>query len=129
MDIFLGAEIEGPASAKWFELQKEFSVSLNAIKEMDYGPTLRSIGIVSIIMRPQFFEDGGYTERRYYSRKKCEADIRLRLNYHDFTFSDYDARRGMYISHILEAVHIAGEKAGCDFDLEKLLFDIKHILK
>ena len=79
MEIFLGAEIEGPATSKWFDLQKEFSELLGELKDENYGDSLTSIGIITILMHPEFFEGEGYKERRYYSRKNKEADIRLRI--------------------------------------------------
>ena len=129
MEIFLGAETEGPATRKWFDLQKEFSVLLAEIKDEDYGDSLTSIGIISIIMHPEYFDGDGYKERKYYSRKKKEADIRLRINYTDFVNASKETRKGIYISHILEAITIAGNKAGDGFDLSRLLLDVKRLLK
>ena len=129
MEIFLGAEIEGPATSKWFDLQKEFSVLLGELKDENYGDSLTSIGIISILMHPEYFEGEGYKERRYYSRKNKEADIRLRINYTDFVNSNNETRKGIYISHILEAITIAGNKAGDGFDLNRLLFDVQRLLK
>ena len=69
MEIFLGAEIEGPAAGKWFVLQKEFSRSLLSIEDRCYGDDLLSIGVISIVMRDKYFEQGGYKERLYYNKK------------------------------------------------------------
>lgn len=129
MEIFLGAEIEGPATSKWFDLQKEFSELLGELKDESYGDSLTSIGIISIFMHPEYFEGEGYKERRYYSRKNKEADIRLRINYTDFVNANKEIRKGIYISHILEAITIAGNKAGDGFDLNRLLFDVQRLLK
>ena len=129
MEIFLGAEIEGPATSKWFDLQKEFSELLAELKDENYGDSLTSIGIISILMHPEYFEGEGYKERRYYSRKNKEADIRLRINYTDFVNANKETRKGIYISHILEAITIAGNKAGDGFDIERLLFDVQRLLK
>ena len=129
MEIFLGAEIEGPATSKWFDLQKEFSELLEELKDENYGDSLTSIGIISILMHPEYFEGEGYKERRYYSRKNKEADIRLRINYTDFVNANNETRKGIYISHILEAITIAGNKAGDGFDLNRLLFDVQRLLK
>ena len=129
MEIFLGAEIEGPATSKWFDLQKEFSELLGELKDENYGDSLTSIGIISILMHPEYFEGEGYKERRYYSRKNKEADIRLRINYSDFVNANNETRKGIYISHILEAITIAGNKAGDGFDLNRLLFDVQRLLK
>ena len=129
MEIFLGAEIEGPATSKWFDLQKEFSELLGELKDESYGDSLTSIGIISILMHPEYFEGEGYKERRYYSRKNKEADIRLRINYTDFVNANKEIRKAIYISHILEAITIAGNKAGDGFDLNRLLFDVQRLLK
>lgn len=129
MEIFLGAEIEGPASSKWFDLQKEFSELLGELNDKNYGDSLTSIGIITILMHPEYFEGEGYKERRYYSRKNKEADIRLRINYTDFVNANKETRKGIYISHILEAITIAGNKAGDGFDLNRLLFDVQRLLK
>ena len=129
MEIFLGAEIEGPATSKWFDLQKEFSGLLGELKDENYGDSLTSIGIISILMHPEYFEGEGYKERRYYPRKNKEADIRLQINYTDFVNANKETRKGIYISHILEAITIAGNKAGDGFDLNRLLFDVQRLLK
>ena len=129
MEIFLGAEIEGPATSKWFELQKEFSQLLLAIKDIDYGITLTRISIISIIMRPEFFQEGGYKERRYFSKKAKEADIRLRMNYSEFITARTEQRKKIYVAHILEAIFIAGKKAGEEFNVDRLLHDVEHILR
>ena len=129
MDIFLGAEIEGSATSKWFELQKEFSELLLELKNKNYGLELKYIGIISIIMRTNYYEEGGYKERSYYSKKRKEADIRLRLDYVDFVKASKEERKQIYIEHILEAIRIAGEKAGKMFETDRLLNDVENLLK
>lgn len=128
MEIVLSAETEGPAASKWFELQKEFSPLLSQVSMANYGESLTSIGIITILMREEFFEDGGYKERRYYNKKRKEADIRLRLNYVDFLRANKERQREIYTAHILECIRIAGENAGRDFELERLLSDVKQLL-
>ena len=128
MEIFLGAETEGPAAGKWFVLQKEFSRLLLDIKGKTYGDNLSSIGVISIIMRDKYFEHGGYKERAYYNSKKKEADVRLRLDYNKFIRSNDVERKEMYIEHILTCIQIAGKKAGNAFDVDQLLFDVKNLL-
>lgn len=129
MEIFLGAESEGPATSKWFILQKEFTPLLKPLKSNNYGDALTNIGIISILLRDQYFEGGGYKERRYYSKKNKEADIRIKMDYHKFLRANSEAARKMYIEHILESISIAGKKAGKGFDLDRLLFDVQNLLK
>lgn len=128
MDIFLSAEIEGPITNKWFNLQKIFSEKLRKINDRNYGDNLTSIAVISILMREQFFEDGGYKERKYYSVKRKEADIRLRIDYKDFMKASAEKREMIYRNHILESIQIAGEKAGKGFDTKRLLSDVEKIL-
>ena len=128
MRIILGAETEGPAASKWFELQKEFTPLLFRLENNNYGMSLDEIHIISIIMRPNFFTDGAYQERKYYSKKTKSADIRLRINYIDFWRATNNERREIYITHILQSISIAGLKAGNSFKLDLLLSDVKRIL-
>ena len=128
MEIFLSAEIAGAAHGKWFLLQKEFTPLLKTLESKNYGETLTSIGIITILMPDQYFEDSGYKERRYYSKKTREADIRLRISYNAFLNATSEEARKIYADHILQSIRIAGEKAGKEFDLERLIGDVQALL-
>ena len=127
MDIFLGAETEGAAGDKWFWTQKEIAPLFKKLNEKDYGENLKSIGIISIIMRYEIFENG-WKERRYFSRENKDADIRLRIDYKKFVRAKEKERKKIYMDHILEAIRIAGTKAGKEFDTERLLSDVKNVV-
>lgn len=129
MKIFLGAETDSLAGSKWFVIQKEFSPLLRSLINNDYGENLKNISIISILLSDKYLEDGGYRERKYYSRKEKSADIRLRLDHKKFIRANEMERREMYFNHILLAIRIAGEKAGPKFDLERLLSDVNAVLK
>lgn len=129
MNIFLGAELEGAADSRWFALQKEFKEKLLPLQNNNYGDELIHIGIISIIMREEFFVDGAYKERKYISRKNKEADIRLRIDYKKFVKSSNETRRQIYIEHIIESIRIAGNKAGKSFDTERLVNDVIELLE
>lgn len=128
METFLSAETESKAASKWFELQKKFSLVLLELKEKNYGEDLICIGIISILLPDEYFEDGAYKERRYYNKKRKAADIRLRINHKEFVKANKEKRKRMYIDHILDSIRAAGEKAGTGFDLERLLLDVERIL-
>ena len=129
MKIFLSAETEGPAANKWFLLQKEFTPLLQSLNEKTYGETLNSIGIISILLRNKYLEDGWHKERKYYSKKNKEADIRIKMDYQKFLRANNAEARKMYVDHILESISIAGQKAGNDFNLEQLLLDVQKVLE
>ena len=128
MKIFLGAELEGAAGNKWFVLQKEFNKKLLSLDNKNYGDELIHIGIISIIMREEFFVDGAYKERRHINRKTKTTDIRLRIDYNKFVKSSNETRRQLYIEHITEAIRISGEKAGKTFETERLIEDVLVLL-
>ena len=129
MEIFLSAETEGPAASKWFALQKEFMPLLKTLEQNDYGESLISIGIISILLREKYLEDGWHKERKYYSKKNRDADIRLKIDYAAFLRADEESTRNMFIEHILESISIAGKKAGKEFDVDRLLSDVRNLLK
>ena len=129
MDIFLSAETEGPAASKWFVLQKEFTPLLKSLSEKSYGEDLTSIGIISILLRDKYLGDDWHRERKYYSKKNKEADIRLKMDYQKFLRASPEDARKMYIEHILDSISIAGKKAGKGFNLEHLLSDVREVLK
>ena len=128
MDIFLSAEAEGPATGKWFVLQKDFSAALSCLKSRHYGDDLISIAIISILMRDEFFAGGCYKERVYYSRKRKDADVRLRIDYNAFIKASKENQKEIYIDHILESIRVAGSKAGPLFQTERLVTDVKELL-
>ena len=128
MEIFLSAEAEGPATSKWFILQKEFASALAQLKHRHYGDDLTSIGIISILMRDEFFVGGGYKERTHYSRKRKDADIRLRIDYQTFIKASKEMQKEIYLNHIVESIRIAGKKAGPAFQTEQLVADVRILL-
>ena len=128
MKIFLSAELEGAASSKWFELQKEFTPILSKINDRDYGDGLVSIAIISIIMRNEFFENNAYKERVFYDKKNKEADVRLKIDYKKFVKADKDERKKIYINHIIDSIHSLKYKVYSEFNFEQLIFDIENLL-
>lgn len=129
MKIFLSAEIEGPVTSRWFAIQREFSMALAQLEHRHYGDELISIGIISILMREEFFADGAYKERIYYSKKRKDADVRLRIDYYSFLKASKEKRKEIYIDHILESIRSVGRKAGPAFQIEQLVEDVKSLLE
>ena len=128
MDIFLSAELDSLASSRWFPLQKEFRRKLSCLEQKFYGDELTSVAIISIIMDPKYFEDGGYKERILYRRRTSEADVRLRIPWKEFVFSKPDLRRKIYINHILESIEVLRTRVGSQFKLDELKKDIYLLL-
>lgn len=131
MKIFLGSETEGRADSLLLPIRNTVNTLLDAIREKQYGNALLDIGIISIIMKDEMYDSGGYPERKYYSKIKREADIRLRLNYKIFCNAKPDERMEIYKKHVWKAFIIAADKAksvDCNFEKNRLLSDVKKIL-
>ncbi len=131
MKIFLGSETEGRADGLLLPIRNAVNTLLDVIREKQYGNALLDIGVISIIMKDEMYDSGGYPERKYYSKIKREADIRLRLNYKIFCNAKPHERMEIYKKHVWRAFAIAASKAKSaddNFEENKLLSDVKQAL-
>lgn len=128
MRFFLSAETTAPASTYWFALRAQVYPELLKLENRFYGQGLTKVGIISIILPDHFFEDGGYRERRLYSQKNKEADIRIRLDYNSFIRAKPIERKKMYINHIICSLKSIEQKLDKNFEFEKMIADISEVL-
>ena len=63
-------------------------------------------------------------ERVKFSKKNKDADIRLRIDYHDFLNGDLQKKKELLLENIIESVRALGLKVKKDFDSAKLERDI-----
>lgn len=129
MEFFLSAELYGKAGCLWRLLAQEFQKKLDCLADKTYGEELVDIGIISIIMPEEFFEDNGYPERKLFKRKTKEADIRLRINYKKFICSSPDQRRQMYIDHIIQSLETLRHKVSKDYKFDDLINDVTELIQ
>ena len=128
MKFFLGAETYAPAQNYWMEARRIIEPQLEKLSSSSYGDGLSSIAIISIILPDQFFEHGGYKERRLYKRKSGEADIRLRIDFKQFIRAKPEQRLDLYARHIIECVQTLNGKLSRDFHFDVLLSDLLSVL-
>lgn len=128
MDFFLSCEGYAPGTTFWEPLEKEFSERLLELKNSFYGAELASVAIISIILPQEFFSEGGYRERSLFHRKACEADVRLRMDFHAFVYATPERRREMYKQNILDALMTLKRKVSKGYDFERLLSDVTTVL-
>ena len=102
MHVFLGLEGYLGAGSKWRQITSELEPMINdVIGEMTH-PVFDTIAVISVIMPEEFLND--YKERDYLSRKNRYADIRLHVNWKDFTFSSEQKRSRLYVEHLLTSI-------------------------
>ncbi len=128
MEIFLSAECQSLGGDLFSRMQNIVQKGMLALKRKDYGAELNDIGIITILLQETYFEDGGYPERRYFSRKNHYADIRLRMDLHKFLVSSPTVRYQLYCDHIIASVETLRRKVSKEFQFEQLLLDIKGVL-
>lgn len=128
MHFFLSAETIAPAASKWVTTNQIIEPQMKQLQDNYYGPGLNSIAIISIILPEEYFDEGGYKERRLYKRKSEEADIRLRLDYHSFLRASDVQRLRLYSQHIIASIATLNGKMDRSFSFEKLIEDVKSVL-
>ena len=128
MKIFLSAECESLGGDLFGRMQNIVQEGMLTLKEKEYGTELTNISIITILLQEKYFEDGGYPERRYFSRKNHYADIRLRMDLHRFLVSSPTVRYQLYCDHIIASVETLRRKVSKEFQFEQLLLDIKDVL-
>ena len=102
MRIFLGLEGYLGAGSKWQKITSELEPMINnGVGELTH-PVFDSIGVISIIMPEEYLD--AYKERDYLSRKNRYADIRLHVNWKEFTCSSEQKRSRLYVEHLLDSI-------------------------
>ena len=129
MKMFLGAETAAPAGDLWFQLRAQIWPELKALQNRNYGPDIETIGIISIILPREYYDEGCYKERRLIRRKTKEADIRLRIDFEAFVRAKPEERFGIYADHLLNAFRVLEGRVSSSFDLPRLLSDVSEILE
>ena len=64
-----------------------------------------------------------------FSKKNKDADIRMRIDYHDFLNGDLQKKKELLLENIIESVRALGQKVKKDFDSTKLERDIIELFK
>lgn len=128
MVIFLSAELYGKADSLWSNLERKYQRRLDALQNKTYGEELDHISIISIIMPEEFFEDGGWPERKLFKRKTKEADIRLRIDYKSFIRAKPEQREQIYKEHIIQSIETLRHKVSKAYKFDELIHDVTELL-
>ena len=98
------------------------------VRARNYGDELTHIYIISIILPPEYFTDGGFKERKIFFRKTHDADIRLRIDYHSFVYAKPDKRREIYKQHIIDSIMTLQRKVSKAYLFDQLVSDVAAVL-
>ena len=134
VEIIYTAETFQSASTLFDSLFLEFRDALNKVQKNNYGKEFISILICPIIMPSDMQAD--YKERKFISRKKHEADIRLHVDYYKFVQGKLDINRFDYLKqrrllltkNIVDSIMVIEKRKKDDFQGERLIEDILEAL-
>ena len=126
MEIFMSGEIDSSVSDLFGEVCNEIEQKLKVLETNDYGTEVESIGIIPIIVNlsPDLEDAGFFKERKLFSKKKKDADYRLRIDYAKFVNADREIKKLLILKNVITCIRLLSEKATKDFDAKRLENDI-----
>ena len=123
MNFFLSGELDADVGELWRDVGKPLEKQLNeALGDRDYGPALKSIGLIPMILRAEFLF--GRPERRLFQRKQHSADYRTVISFFAFKRGSPDTRRLLILENLVAAIRDLQRKAKGAFDGDRLIADI-----
>jgi len=128
MKFFFSAEIDTLASEPWRRVAQSMERRLtDALGLRDYGPSIREIALIPMILRPEWQE--GHKERRLFKRKEAVADYRTWIDFRRFTEGDDAERERLLAKNLVEAITDLTRKAGKNFRGDALIDDVLFTLE
>ena len=125
--FFLSSESEAPAAYLINKLCILVEPELNCLNLNKYGDEINKIFIISVVLKRDTIENG-VKERRLFSRKTKEADIRLFIDFDGFVKASPRERYKIYVSHIFECMDVIKLKVSKNYQIDFLVQDMKKIL-
>ena len=127
MNFFISGEVNAAVGKDFMNLVREIDKKLLPLKQKNYGEAVEKIDIIPIVVliTPEY--EHFYKERKLFSKKNKDADIRLRIDYEKFLNGDIETRRILILKNIIDSIRIVGMKAKKDFDAITLEKDVLEI--
>lgn len=132
MKLFLGLEAQTPAAELISIIIDDVNESIlfvtskncNLEETANYGTEFMTICVIPTCICMEWLEDLGWKERKLIKRKAKEADIRLHIDYEDFSKATPEMQRLIYIKTLIDSIEVIQQKSKGDFNGEKLIADI-----
>jgi len=126
MRFFLSGELDAEIADAYrvtrFEIESKLNAALGA---SSYGDALEEIGIIPMILSPQFA--AGRKERRLVQRGSRAADYRLFIDFEAFRRGSSADRRRLLVQNIIASVEDIHRKLDRGFDGSGLAQDIRQL--
>lgn len=126
MKLFITIEAERAEETGIDNIMTEVRKKLSFLSEDTdaYGTEFNDISIIPVCVSEEMWQILGWKERKLISRKKKEADIRLKMDFQRFNKADAEEKYILFADIIVKSVLVVKEKSKSDFKGDKLIADI-----
>jgi hypothetical protein len=108
MKFFATSEIDKSVSKKLMPVQNEISREIiQVIDGKNYGSGIDNWGYIAICCTPELYKVGFFTERKYFSHKKRDLDMRLRIDYQAMLRAEEKDVFRLICNSILRSIDVA----------------------
>ena len=136
MNVFISVEGQHCQEIGLADILKDTVQKLNflidksnaSVNAQRYGEEFQLISIIPSCVDDEFWEALGWKERTYISRKKREADIRLRMDYKRFVNESDSNKKLLFYGVIVKSIRAVEERSKSDFLGENLIRDVLLLL-
>ena len=136
MNVFISVEGQHCQEIGLADILKDTVQKLNflidksnaSVNAQRYGEEFQLISIIPSCVDDEFWEALGWKERTYISRKKREADIRLRMDYKRFVNETDSNKKLLFYGVIVKSIRSVEERSKSDFLGENLIRDVLLLL-
>ena len=123
MNVFISVEGQHCQEIGLADILKDTVQKLNflidksnaSVNAQRYGEEFQLISIIPSCVDDEFWEALGWKERTYISRKKREADIRLRMDYKRFVNESDSNKKLLFYGVIVKSIRAVEERSKSDF--------------
>ena len=126
MKLFISIEAERAEETGIDNILTEVRKKLSFLSEDTdaYGTEFSEISVIPVCVSEEMWQILGWKERKLISRKKKEADIRLKMDFQRFNKADAEEKYILFADIIVKSVLVVKEKSKSDFKGDKLIADI-----
>ena len=126
MKLFISIEAERAEETGIDNILTEVRKKLSFLSEDTdaYGTEFSEISVIPVCVSEEMWQILGWKERKLISRKKKEADIRLKMDFQRFNKADAEEKYILFADIIVKSVLVVKEKSKSDFKGDKLVADI-----
>lgn len=123
--LWMSGEIMREISRDFQSAESDIETAINSVLDAsDYGDGIVKWYHIPIILD---FDDSDFCELKRYSRKKRQAEFRLRIPYMLFKESDSRTQRKLIMDMILRSIDEMKAMGIPNFDLQKLESDMREL--